>query len=172
VGGTGIATALEQAGYVLVDKHADVVVVGVDFDLTYAKLKNATLEIRRGAKFVGTNADRTFPGTEGLIPGAGAILAALEAATDIRPFVIGKPEPAMFEMALEKMHADPASTAVLGDRLDTDIEGAQRVGLVSILVLTGVTNRVMLEKSRIRPNLVFENLAELQRTWAEKGPTY
>lgn len=172
VGGEGIASALTQAGYQLVDRDADVVVAGIDFALTYDKLKRAALEVRRGSKFVGTNADKTFPSDEGLIPGAGSILAALQAATDVVPIVVGKPESAMFDLALEKMGADRRAAAMLGDRLDTDIEGAQKAGLASILVLTGVTSRQALVESPIRPDFVSEDLVALRVAWQAELQTY
>lgn len=165
VGGDGIANALTRAGYQLVQQNADVVVVGIDFALTYEKLKCATLEIRRGARFIGTNGDKTFPSNEGLTPGAGAILAALQTATDVAPIVIGKPERAMFDLAVDKMGAEPTATAMLGDRLETDIEGAQRAGLKSILVMTGVTTHEILARSDIRPDWTFENLDALREAW-------
>jgi 4-nitrophenyl phosphatase len=165
IGGDGIANALARAGYRLVEQNADVVVVGIDFALTYDKLKRATLEIRRGARFIGTNSDKTFPSDEGLTPGAGAILAALQATTDVAPIVIGKPERPMFDLAVEKMDADRTATAMLGDRLETDIEGARRAELKSILVMTGVTTREILAQSDIRPDLTFENLDALREAW-------
>ena len=165
IGGQGLRDEVTRVGFQLVDQNADVVVAGIDWDLTYDKLKRATIEIRRGAKFVGTNADKTYPGAEGIIPGAGAILAAIQTATDVTPLVIGKPEPAMFEIAIEKMRVPVEATAMLGDRLDTDIEGAQRAGLVSILVLTGVTTRELLAKTRVQPDWVFENLDALCEIW-------
>lgn len=166
IGGEGIKNELTRAGYTLVEHDANVVVVGIDWTLTYDKLKRAALEIRRGAKFVGTNADKTFPTEEGLVPGAGSIIAALQTATDSAPIIIGKPERAMFDIALEKMGATRDSAAVLGDRLDTDIEGAQRAGLRSILVLTGVTSRASLAQSPIQPDWVVENLDALREIWA------
>ncbi len=165
VGGEGAANALTRAGYALVDENADVVVVGLDPKLTYDKLKRATFEIRRGAKFIGTNGDKTFPSDAGIAPGAGAILAALQAATDVAPIVIGKPERAMFDAAIEKLGAAREGMAVLGDRLDTDIAGARRAGLRAILVLTGITTREMLAKSDIQPDLVFESLDALREAW-------
>jgi 4-nitrophenyl phosphatase len=165
VGGEGLKDEMTRAGYILVDQNADVVVGGVDWTLTYDKLKRASLEIRHGAKFVGTNADKTYPSTEGILPGAGAILAALQAATDVTPIVIGKPERAMFDIAVENMGTPRESTAMLGDRLDTDIDGAHRAGLNSILILTGVTTRESLAQSRIQPDLVFDNLNVLREKW-------
>jgi 4-nitrophenyl phosphatase len=168
VGGDGVKSALAKAGYDVVDDEVDVqaVVVGIDWNLTYDKLKHATLAIRRGAQFVGTNGDKTNPGVEGIIPGAGAILAALQAATDVNPIVVGKPERAMLDIAIDTMHTTPASTAMLGDRLDTDIDGARRAGLKSILVLTGVTTKEQISKSSTHPDWVFDNLDSLRAEWA------
>ncbi|OGO39055.1 MAG: hypothetical protein A2Z03_06310 [Chloroflexi bacterium RBG_16_56_8] len=135
-------------------------------------MKRATLEIRRGATFIGTNADKTFPGDEGLTPGAGAILAAITTATDVEPIVIGKPQRAMFDLAIERMGVDRAATAMLGDRLDTDIEGAKRAGLKSILVMTGVTSPEILAESAIQPDWVFDNLDTMRQTWENESPTY
>lgn len=167
IGGEGIRDVLGRAGFTIVQENADAVVVGLDRELTYAKLERASFEIRRGAKFIGTNADNTYPTDEGLAPGSGAILAALQAATDMAPTIIGKPERAMFDIALEQMHSEPRSCAMLGDRLDTDIEGAQRAGLKSILVLTGVTTRELLAVSTIQPDFTFENLDALREDWEQ-----
>ncbi len=165
VGGQGIADALTGAGYRLADRDVAAVVVGVDFDLTYDKLKRATFEIRRGAIFIGTNNDKTFPSDEGLTPGAGAIIAALRTATDAQPIIVGKPQRAMFDMAVQTMGGDPAAAAMLGDRLDTDIEGAQRAGLKSILLLTGVTSPELLAQSSVKPDWVFKDLPALCSAW-------
>ena len=172
VGSEELAKELASAGYQLVDQNADVVVAGLDLALTYEKLKRAALEVRRGATFVGTNGDKTYPTDEGLIPGAGTILAALQAATDVAPIVVGKPERAMFDIALEKMGVPREATATLGDRLDTDIEGGQRAGLRSILVLTGVVTREALAQSTIRPDFVFENLDALREAWQRDCPQF
>jgi len=165
VGGQGIADELTRAGFQLVERDADAVVVGIDWQLTYDKLKRATVEIRRGAKFIGTNGDKTFPTEEGLVPGAGSLIAAIQTATDVAPTIIGKPERAMYDIALEKIGAARATAAMLGDRLDTDIQGAQRAGLAGILVLTGVVKREHLAGASIVPELVVENLDALRAAW-------
>lgn len=165
LGGEGIRNALVWAGFAIVEADAEVVVVGLDRELTYAKLERAALEIRRGAKFIGTNSDKTYPTDGGLAPGSGAILAALQVATDIEPTIVGKPERAMFDIARQQLHAEPHSCAMLGDRLDTDIEGAQRAGLKSILVLTGVTTPESLAESTIQPDLVYQDLDALREDW-------
>lgn len=165
VGGEWLGIVLTRAGYQIVEQDADAVIVGIDWNLTYDKLKRATREIRRGAKFIGTNADKTFPSEDGIVPGAGSILAALEAASETAPVVIGKPERTMFDIAVEKMGVAPELTATLGDRLETDIEGGHRAGLKSILVMTGVTTPELLAQSSIQPNWVFDDLVALRAAW-------
>ncbi len=166
VGGEGIADELTRAGFQLVERDAQAVVVGIDWQVTYEKLKRATLEIRKGAKFLGTNADKTFPTEEGLVPGAGSLIAAIHTASDVAPIIVGKPERAMYDMALEKIGATHDTAAMLGDRLDTDIEGAQRAGIKGILVLTGVVKREHLVGASVVPDLVVENLDTLREAWA------
>jgi 4-nitrophenyl phosphatase len=144
---------------------ADVVVVGGDSTLTYQKLKNAILHIQRGAAFVGTNPDMLIPTEEGLVPEAGTTLAAIAAATGVQPIVIGKPEPYLFRMAITRMGSQPKHTAMLGDRLETDVRGATRAGLHSILVMTGIDNRRTIESTGIKPDLVVKNLTELIHVW-------
>jgi 4-nitrophenyl phosphatase len=123
------------------------------------------LLIRSGAWFIATNPDKTLPTEEGLIPGNGAIVAALEAATGVAPFVVGKPEPAIFDLALARMGVGKEGAAVIGDRLETDILGGRRAGLITILVLSGATSRQGLENSSIKPDLVFENVGQLYEAW-------
>ncbi len=107
-------------------------VVGLDRRLTYAKLSTAMRAVRNGARLIGSNPDRTFPSETGLKPGAGATLAALEAATDVAPVVIGKPETAILEMALTRLGAAPQTTAIIGDALYKDDAGGQKGGLFTI----------------------------------------
>lgn len=156
-----------NSAFVWDETNPDYVVVGIDRELSYEKLKTASLAIRRGAKFLATNADATLPTEEGELPGAGALVAALEVASGQSPVVLGKPEPLMLELALESLGAGRRETAIIGDRLTTDIVGGQRLGLTTILVLTGVTARADLEESEIKPDLVFQDLAELTRRWGE-----
>lgn len=165
VGQDGLKAALESEGFVLVEHEPQYVVVGMDFDLRYQRLAEATLHIRAGAKFVGTNPDRTFPSERGIVPGAGALLAFLEAATDVTPTVIGKPGTAMMEQAIERMAACARTTAMLGDRLETDILAGQRAGLCTLLVLSGVTDSAMLSASSIQPDCVFDDIAVLHAEW-------
>jgi 4-nitrophenyl phosphatase len=146
-------------------EQADFVAVGWDPKLTYKELSEATLLIRAGAKFIGTNPDRTLPTERGLLPGNGAILACLQAATDVEPFIIGKPERGMFDAALAAMGADVAHTAMLGDRLETDILGGQNAGLRTILVLTGANDEADLDAGPVRPDWVFKGIQELTQAW-------
>lgn len=121
------------------DQGADIVVCGKDHTLTWDKLATATLNIRAGARFIGTNADTTLPTERGLTHGNGAILAALEAATGVKPTIIGKPEPIMYQQAMVLLGSKPEETVAIGDRLETDILGAVRAGIQSVMVLSGVS---------------------------------
>ena len=139
LGGDGLREVIADAGFPLVEKDADVVVVGLDFHLTYANVTRAVLEIRNGARFIGTNPDATYPTEEGLAPGAGSLLAMVETATDVTPEVIGKPHAPMFAYALEQMGTEPGQTLMIGDRLSTDIAGGEQAGMKTALLFTGVT---------------------------------
>ena len=141
-----------------VKKGADIVVCGKDETLTWAKLATATLNIRAGAKFIGTNADTTLPTEHGITHGNGAILAALEVATGITPTIIGKPEPIIYQQALTLLGTSPDETVALGDRLETDILGAVRTGIRSIMVLTGVSTEDDLKDSDYQPTWVIPDI--------------
>lgn len=161
VGGAGLKQILTEAGFTLVEDNADLVVCGIDIDLTYEKARKATLLIRGGAGFIGTNPDSSFPSPEGLVPGAGSILALLEAASGRPPTIIGKPEHGMFEVALRQLKTAPEETLMIGDRIETDIEGAQSLGIKTALVMTGVEDETSLAESETRPDFVFEGLPDL-----------
>ncbi len=168
IGMEGLFEPLFGDGYFVFDERAPrYVVVGADFELTYAKLRTACLAIRAGATFIGTNPDRTFPSEDGIVPGCGAILAALEAATDQEPIIIGKPEAAMFEAALKLFHTDPATTLIVGDRYDTDILGGARAGLKTALVLTGVSDAAEAQRGPLMPDAIIADLGELLHAWRE-----
>ena len=172
IGEPALETVLHQAGFTLLDdanQPAEAVVVGGDSNLTYEKLKHATLLLQRGARFVGTNPDLLCPTEEGLVPEAGTTLAALEAATGVAPTVIGKPARHLFEMAVAAIDSRRATTAVLGDRLETDILGGQRAGLRTVLVTTGVDNESTMGQKGIEPDLVVSGLEELVELWTLSG---
>ncbi len=166
VGENGIQQALAENGFKVVtdpanDAHVIAVVVGFDREVTYAKLRRATLHIRANAAFYGTNPDKTFPTSLGLVPGAGAILAAIEVATDTKPIVVGKPFPHMMYIALERLGTKPRETLVVGDRLETDIVAGKAARCKTALVLSGVTTQKQVDTWRDKPNVVAENLSSL-----------
>ncbi|MCL6429378.1 MAG: HAD hydrolase-like protein, partial [Anaerolineae bacterium] len=165
VGESGLESAIREQGLHVTEKDPDVVVVGLDRQLTYARLRDATLAIRAGAAFIATNPDRTLPTEAGQIPGAGAIVAALVAATDVTPRIIGKPEPPMLEMAVSRLGQPRERTAILGDRLETDILGGQQLGLPTILVLSGVTHEPPGPDCQACPTWVYESVRELMAAW-------
>jgi 4-nitrophenyl phosphatase len=140
-------------------RDAEVVVSGADFDLRYDDLKVGCLAIRNGASYVATNADKTFPSEEGLIPGSGAIVAALSAATSVDPVVVGKPSPEMLRSCLSILGTEARQTLMVGDRLDTDILAGQRAGLLNLLVLTGVSRREDVTVTGIQPDIIVDSLA-------------
>ena len=162
VGENGIATALAERGFSLSDQDDIVaVVVGLDRNITYEKLKHATLAIRRGIPFYGTNPDPTFPAPEGLLPGAGSIITTVQTASGVAPVIAGKPFPAMFNLALERMGLKPEETLCVGDRLDTDIAGGQRVGCRTAVVLTGVSTLEEAQAWMPAPDLIAPDLTTL-----------
>jgi 4-nitrophenyl phosphatase len=166
LGGDGLRQVTAAAGFTLVDEGAAAVVVGLDPQLTYEKLKRAALLIRAGADFIATNQDMTIPVPEGLAPGAGSLVAALRASTEQEPIVtIGKPGAPMFESALRVVGTLPQHTLMIGDRLNTDIEGAVILGLKTALVLTGVSSRVDAEVAARPPNGVYDGLLALMNAW-------
>lgn len=168
IGQEGTRNTLVQHGFVLTDESgagADYVVVGWDRQLTWDKLRTAALLIHNGAGFIGTNPDTSFPTEHGPVPGNGAQLAALEATTGIAPTIIGKPEPWMYEEAMRRMGTNPETTAVIGDRLDTDIAGGVHAGLTTVLVLSGIATKADLAASLVRPTMVCANIQELMQVW-------
>lgn len=146
LGGPGLRRELREVGIRVVaptphgrEQRPEAVVVGIDRGLTYGRLATALEAIRGGALFVATNRDPVFPAPEGLLPGAGALVAALEVASGRQPIVVGKPEPGLFEAAARIVGIEPRSAVVIGDGLATDIAAANRIGARSILMLTGVS---------------------------------
>lgn len=164
LGQDGIRQALTKAGFEIHNTDVEVVVAGLDFELTYDKLRMASMLIRAGARFIGTNGDLTFPFENGEAPGNGAVLAAITAATGQHPTTVGKPEPIIFELALKKLGTDREQTAMIGDRLETDIIGAHGIGLKTILVLTGISQPEEVETSPVKPNWVFAGIEQLTET--------
>ncbi len=161
---TGVISALRDAGFNPVTEECEgilAVVAGMDRQATYEKMALATLLIREGVPFVGTNPDVTFPTPRGLVPGAGAFLTFLEVASGTSPIMIGKPEPILYQFAMERLGTRPDETLAVGDRLETDILGGQRAGCPTALVLSGVTSAASAALWTPAPDLILPNLSDL-----------
>lgn len=164
VGQLSLKKTLESYGYTIVNEDENevkVVVASLDFELTYDKLKHASLLIQAGSDFIGTNPDVTLPTPEGLIPGSGTVIGALEIASGKRVRMIGKPEPLLYEMALKRLELAPEQTLAIGDRLETDIAGAQAAGIHTALVLTGASSLAQAQQYDPQPEIISQDLTEL-----------
>ncbi len=175
IGENGARQPLIDQGFSLIDTYqfndndkpleaADLVVCGLDKELSWEKLSTATINIRAGAKLIGTNGDTTLPSELGLVLGNGAILAALTAATNVQPTIVGKPEPIMYQQAVTLLGSKPSETIAIGDRLDTDILGAVRTNIRSIMVLTGVSSKQDLQHIDYKPTWIMPDIREITRT--------
>lgn len=162
-GEDSVRQALVEEGFVIADTDVVAVVASMDRSFTYEKVKRANALIRGGARFVATNLDPTNPSEEGPLPGTGSFVAMLETASGVKPTGLGKPEPTMYRLAMEQMGAGAENTAIIGDRLDTDILGGKRAGLTTICVLSGSSNRA--EAEAFGPDYIFEDIAELLGVW-------
>jgi HAD superfamily hydrolase (TIGR01457 family) len=166
IGGDGFRRELqERAGCTLDEKRPQFVVVGFTEDFDYRQLRTACRAIYRGARLIVGDPDVNDPHPDGPVPGSGAFAAAIEAATGCAGIRIGKPNPALYEMALRELGVAPRRTAVLGDRLDSDIAGGLAVGLGTILVLSGITQPDDVESSTIKPDVVVNDLHQLRNAW-------
>jgi arabinose operon protein AraL len=155
---------LRESGWELSDDPARIDIVLVSFDRTfsYAKLQIAFDAVRAGARIVATNPDVFCPVAGGALPDCGAMLAAIEACTDTKAeTIVGKPSPHMAATLLERLDLEASGTMLVGDRLGTDILMANEAGMVGALVLTGATSRAEAERSDIRPDYVFESVADI-----------
>jgi 4-nitrophenyl phosphatase len=168
IGEEGLCQALIESGFEVIDEnkwHASrnivAIAVGMDRSISFPKLRRATLLIRAGIPFYATNPDRTFPTPEGLIPGAGALIAALVAASGIEPIVVGKPAPFMIHLACERLRVPHRQTLVVGDRLETDIAGGQAAGCPVALVLSGVSTKEMAVDWDPMPDIIAPDLVSL-----------
>ena len=164
IGEQGLRLPLQQKGFTIINsyqnnaKPVDFVICGLDRSVTWDKLADATLHIRAGAKFIATNADTTLPTERGPVPGNGAILAALQSATQVNPLIIGKPEPIMYQQAIKLLKTDPEKTIAIGDRLNTDILGAVNTGIRSIMVLTGISSQEDLKSVDYQPTWIMPDI--------------
>lgn len=169
IGEEGLLGALTAIDMHTDQAPAEWVIVGLDRAVTYEKLSEAALALESGARFVGTNPDTSLPTERGLLPGAGAIQAALVATTGKEPIIIGKPQPLMLRLAMEQIGGTREDTAMVGDRLDTDIQAGNALGMQTVLVLTGVSKPGDIAATGISPSLVVQSLPELVRTWEGTG---
>lgn len=170
IGGVGARQPLLDLGFTLTglddvdgERRADIVVSGLDKELSWDKLCAAALNIQVGADFYGTNGDATLPSERGFLPGNGATLAALTAATGVTPTIIGKPEPVIYRQALALLGVDPDRVIAIGDRLDTDILGAVRTGIRSLLVLSGISRESDIADLDYAPTWVMQDIQAFTR---------
>ncbi len=165
IGGAGVMTALHEKGFKLLSletaTQAQAVVFGIDVQINFEKMREAALLVGNGVPFYATNPDKTFPTPRGEIPGAGAWISVIVTATGVEPIYAGKPSPFLLEMARERLGTEKRQTLVIGDRLETDIVGAQADGCPVALVLSGVTRREQAEIWRPIINIIADDLAEL-----------
>jgi len=167
IGEDGMRVALEEKGFELVSVEdapsAKAVVMGIDREINFNKVAEATLLIRAGIPFYTTNTDRTFPTPRGEIPGSGAWLSVVTTATGIQPIIAGKPQPFLMELSLERLGTKKEETLVVGDRLETDIAAGQAVGCPTALVLSGVSTKETADKWKPKIDMIAESLSDLVR---------
>ncbi|MBL8090257.1 MAG: HAD-IIA family hydrolase [Anaerolineales bacterium] len=165
IGEEGIKNALKEKGFEIVSianaEEAEVVVMGIDREINFQKIAEATLLVRAGRPFYTTNTDRTFPTPRGEIPGSGAWVSVIQTATGIEPIVAGKPFPYLMELSLERLGTKKEETLVVGDRLETDIAAGQAVGCPVAFVMSGVSKIEEAEKWNPKIDLIAGDLAEL-----------
>jgi len=165
IGEDGIRVALEEKGFEVLSTNnapeAKVVVMGIDRDITFDKMREATLLVRSGVPFYATNPDKTFPTPRGEIPGAGAWISVITTATEVEPIIAGKPFPFMMELSLEILGTKKEETLVVGDRLETDIAAGQAVGCPTALVLSGVSTKEQAETWTPKIDVIADDLATL-----------
>ena len=161
IGESGLTTALREVGYALTDYDPAYVVLGETTTYSFERITNAIRFINAGARFIATNSDVIGIGEEGAVPATGAVAAMISAATGVKPYFVGKPNPLMIRTALRTLNAHSEDTVIIGDRLDTDISAGIASGLRTILVLTGVTTREQVEHFPYRPTWIYESLADI-----------
>jgi NagD protein len=161
IGEAGLTTALHQAGYTLTEREPDYVILGETRTYSFERITRAIRLILGGARFIATNPDPTGPAPDGPLPATGSVAALISRATDVAPYYIGKPNPLMMRSALNAIEAHSETTAMVGDRMDTDIVAGLEAGLEAILVLTGVTTRLDTERFPYRASRMVDSVADL-----------
>ncbi|MBI2423616.1 MAG: HAD family hydrolase [Candidatus Hydrogenedentes bacterium] len=161
IGEGGLLNALHQHGYAIVDSDPDYVVVGEGRVLNFEIIETAVNLVRRGAKLIATNLDPTCPPQPGIRPGCGAIVAMLEAATGATAFSVGKPSPIMIRAARKELDLRAGQTTIIGDTMETDIQGGIQMGYRTVLVLSGGTSMACLQRYAFRPDMIVNSVADL-----------
>jgi NagD protein len=161
IGESGLTTALHEVGYTLSETAPDYVVLGETRTYSFTQITRAIRLIDGGARFIATNPDPVGPSTEGNLPAAGAFAALITRATGVEPYFVGKPNPLMMRAALNTVGGHSESTAMIGDRMDTDVLSGMEAGLQTVLVLTGVTRREMVDRFPYRPSRIVDSIADL-----------
>jgi NagD protein len=161
IGEVGLTTALHAAGYTLSDNDPDYVVIGETRNYNFERLTRAVRLIEAGARFIATNPDPTGPSLDGTLPATGALTALVSRATGKEPYFVGKPNPLMVRSAMRVLSAHSESTAMVGDRMDTDVVGGLEAGLHTVLVLSGVSSREDADRFPFRPSRIVPSVATL-----------
>ncbi|GAA4419246.1 HAD-IIA family hydrolase [Georgenia halophila] len=161
IGEAGLTTALHEAGYILTDTRPDYVILGETRTYSFSSITTAVRLIKGGARFIATNPDSTGPSADGPLPATGAVAAMISKATGREPYFIGKPNPVMIRAALNRIEAHSEATAMVGDRMDTDVLAGMEAGLRTFLVLTGSTSVDEVERYPYRPNEVRPSVKDL-----------
>ena len=161
VGEAGVTTALHEAGYTLTERDPDYVVLGETRTYSFELITQAIRLVAAGSRFIATNPDNVGPSPEGPLPATGSVAALISRATGVDPYYVGKPNPLMMRSALNAIEAHSESTAMIGDRMDTDVVSGLEAGLETILVLTGVTTPGETERYSYRPSRIVDSVADL-----------
>jgi 5'-nucleotidase len=161
IGEAGLTTALHAAGYTMTDRAPDYVVLGETRTYSFERITRAIRLIESGARFIATNPDPTGPAVEGPVPATGSVAALISRATGVEPYFIGKPNPLMMRSALNAIDAHSETSAMVGDRMDTDVVSGLEAGMETILVLTGVTTRQHAERHPYRATRIVDSVADL-----------
>jgi NagD protein len=161
IGEAGLTTALHDVGYTLAERDPDYVILGETRTYSFERITQAIRLVASGARFIATNPDATGPAPEGPLPATGSVAALVSRATGVAPYFVGKPNPLMMRSALNALDAHSESTAMVGDRMDTDIVAGIEAGLETVLVLTGVTSRAEVNRFPYCPTRIVESVADL-----------
>jgi NagD protein len=161
IGESGLTTALHEVGYTLTERNPDYVILGETRTYSFERITRAIRLIERGARFIATNPDTTGASPDGPLPATGSVAALISRATGVAPYFVGKPNPLMMRSALNVIGAHSETTAMVGDRMDTDIVSGLEAGLHAILVLTGVTTPDETERFPYRPSEIVGSVADL-----------